>query len=552
MFRAGLIGDDDADAQPETDLYTWTCTYRAFLAQDKPIDFKAHPYLVGLYKLDAQRVVVSKAAQLGVSEYAISYAIHAADQRKANVLYIFPSDRTISDFSAARIAPAIEASAYLKTIVENRTGGRRGVDQTQLKRIRNRYLYLRGGMVKPDGRAPQLKSIDADVLIMDEFDEMDPRAPSIAVKRLGHSRIAEERLISTPSYPGMGVHAKFLESDQRHWFVVCPHCRQRQAMSMDQVIIESDSLDRPVRWHGQGEGRVFVVCAKCGKEVDRLGPGEWVAQVPGQSLVGFHMNKLFSPHVDLADLIANLQTTDETKRKEAYNQDWGLPYKPKGGGLDDETLDACKRPYALAAIGGERCVMGVDVGKILNVVIRGPQHPETGERPLRYAGEVPSFDDLAHLIRRYRVKCCVIDANPETRKVREFQANQKPGLVWVCYYSLGHQGMKTEEPLNWNDDDGRVDADRTRMMDETVSRFTEQANTIPANAKTGIPNYYDQLKAPVRLTLARGGDGVQVARYVETGADHYAHAEVYACIASMKAVVTLGNRIPQGKARGWG
>jgi len=552
MFQEKLVGEQAqaGEAEPEP-LYAWTLDHRAFLAEEKPLNFKSHPYLVALYQIDAQRVVISKAAQLGVSEYAVSYAIHAADQRRANVLYIFPSERTISDFSAARIAPAIEASAYLKMIVENRSGGRRGVDQTQLKRIRNRYLYLRGGMVKPDGRAPQLKSIDADVLIMDEFDEMDPRAPSIAQKRLGHSRIAEERLISTPSYPGMGVHAKFLESDQRHWFVKCPHCGRRQQMTMQRVIIESDKLDRPVRWHGMEQGRAFVACDGCSQELDRLGPGEWVAAHPGRGLVGFHMNKLFSPHISLDDLLDNLQTTDETKRKEAYNQDWGLPYKPKGGGLDDEILDACKRPYALGAVGGERCVMGVDVGKVLNVVIRGPQHPETGERPLRFAGEVAEFADLGHLIRRHRVKCCVIDANPETRLVRSFQAGQRNGVVWPCYYSLGHQGMKGEEPLIWNDDDGRVDADRTRMLDETVSRFTEQANTIPANAKNGIPNYYDQLKAPVRLTVARGSDGIQVARYVETGADHYAHAENYCTIASMRPVVTMGNKIPQGKVKGW-
>jgi len=536
------------EARP-TDLYTWTCLHRAFLSQDKPLDFKTHPYLMGLYQLDAQRVVISKAAQVGVSEYAISYAIHAADQRKANVLYIFPSDRTISDFSAARIGPAIEASAYLKTIVKNYAGGRRGVDQTQLKRIRNRYLYLRGGVVKPDGRAPQLKSIDADVLIMDEFDEMDPRAPSIAVKRLGHSEIAEERLISTPSYPGMGVHARYLESDQRSWFVTCPHCGKRQTMTLAHVVTESDQLDRPAHWHGKNTGRAFAACERCAGELDRTGPGEWVAAYPTRPLVGFHMNKLFGPHVALDELVANLQTTDETKRKEAMNQDWGLPYKPRGGGLTDEVLDACIRDYGLSPVAGERCVMGVDVGKVLHIVIRGPQHPETGERPLRYAGEVANFEEAGHLIRRYRVKCCVVDANPETREARRFQASQKTGLVWICYYNEG-QGSKAETPVVWNENEGRVNADRTRLMDETISRFMEQVNTLPANARS-IPDYYDHLKAPVRQTVERGSTGVQVARYVETGPDHMCHSEAYCAIASMRPTVSLGTRIPQATGKGW-
>ncbi|MEJ2119013.1 MAG: translation initiation factor IF-2 associated domain-containing protein, partial [Alphaproteobacteria bacterium] len=37
--------------------------------------------------------------------------------------------------------------------------------------------------------------------------EMDARAPAIAVKRLGHSLIKEIRWISTPTYPGIGIHA---------------------------------------------------------------------------------------------------------------------------------------------------------------------------------------------------------------------------------------------------------------------------------------------------------------------------------------------------------
>jgi len=545
-----LFETEDDEPEFVMGLLEWTREYRAFLAEDKPLDFETHPYLVDLYDLKAQRAVVSKAAQLGVSEWAVSYAIHAADQRRANVLYIFPSERTISDFSAARIAPAIEASPYLTGIVNNRDGGRRGVDQTQLKRIRNRHLYLRGGMVKPDGRAPQLKSIDADVLIMDEFDEMDVRAPFIAAKRLGHSQIAEERMISTPSYPGMGVHAAFLQSDQRYWFVTCEHCGRKQRMTMAHLIKEVDALQRPTWWNGINEGIAYLACEKCGQELNRLGKGEWIAEHPSVPTAGFHMNKLFSPHVDLSDLIANLRTTDETKRKEAHNQDWGLPYKPKGGGIEDDILESCVRAYGMGVEGGERTVMGIDVGAVLHVVIRGPEDKETGVRPLRFAGTVDEFEDVATLARRYRTKTIVVDANPETREARRFQEALGRNIVWLAYYSLNHQGMKTEEPLKWNEEGKTLDVDRTRLMDEVVSRFVEQSNILPADAKN-VPDYYKQLKAPVRLMTTRGSTGIEIAHYVETGPDHYFHAEVYCALAGMRPVVTRGTRVLQGRAKGW-
>ena len=105
-------------------MLAWTERYRAMLKPDMPLDFTAHPYLVGLYACQAHEVVVYKAAQMGASEYAISYALHTADQRRATVLYVFPTDVHVSDFSSARIGPAIEASEYLASLVVDGTDGR--------------------------------------------------------------------------------------------------------------------------------------------------------------------------------------------------------------------------------------------------------------------------------------------------------------------------------------------------------------------------------------------------------------------------------------------
>lgn len=279
----------------------------------------------------SQTVVVYKASQMGASEWAVSYALHSADERSATVLYIFPTDTHVSDFSAARIGPAIEASPYLDSIIvdgagENLPSGvrQRGSDRVTLKRVRDRFIYLRGAQVRGSGSeggsAPQLKSIDADVLVLDEVDEMDPRAPSIAEKRLGHSQIAEQRWISTPTYPGYGIHAKWLETDQREWFVRCEHCGERQCLTINHVVVEWDSLGRPVRCSTDEGGAPSVRCQKCQGLLNRLGPGEWVATFPGREIAGFHLTKLFSPIASLPAIVAALDTTDETKRREAFRK----------------------------------------------------------------------------------------------------------------------------------------------------------------------------------------------------------------------------------------
>jgi phage terminase large subunit GpA-like protein len=373
------------------------------LIPGRPFDLERHPFLLDLYNCIAQEVVVYKASQMGASEYLISYELHACDQRDATALHVFPTDKHVSDFSSARIGPAIEASPYLQQVVVSggAAGEVKGADRVTLKRIRDRYLYLRGAKVDPRGMANQLKSIDADVLAIDELDEMDPRAPLIAEKRLGASAIAEIRRVSTPTYTGYGVHAEWMLSDQREWYVRCIGCGERQPMTIHQVITEWDELGRPVRWHGMDEGRAWVACRKCGKELNRLAFGEWVATRPEVEVAGFHMTKLFSPSCRLQDVVLTLQTVDETKRKEAVNQDLGEPYTPKGGGLTDEVIDACRREYAHKIIEKEETYLGCDVGRVLHVVIRGQPDPATGARPQRWAGIVESWDELGRMMNRY-------------------------------------------------------------------------------------------------------------------------------------------------------
>lgn len=520
-------------------LLAWTQSKRPLLGPDKPVDFTAHPYLLDLYNTKAKRLVVYKASQMGASEYLISYAFHAADQRKATVLYVFPTDVHLRDFSAGRIGPAIAASDYLTSIVIPAHG--KGADRTTLKRVRNRFLYLRGGKVAPDGSAPQLKAVDADVLILDEVDEMDRRAPTIAEKRLGASKIAEVRMVSTPTYHDLGIHAAWQLSDQREWHIRCWRCGERQPLTIDSIVIEWDELQRPAKWHGQQEDRAWTACRKCGRELNHLAQGEWVAAKPDVKVIGFHLTRLFSPMVDLLAIVTSLSTVDETVRKETFNQDLGLPHVPRGGKLTTEALDACIRDYGLGPKSDEVTTAGVDVGSVLNVVIRGPVDIETGERPLRYAAEVPTFDELGTILTKFKVKTCVIDALPETRKARELQSAFPLGVVWLAYYSTQRTGSKKLKPIEPNISEGVVNLDRTRTLDEMFAQVYAGTRSLPLDIKT-VSRYYKQMQTSVRVVeKTRGGKGESVARYVETGADHYAHAENYENVAASGSLMAGGS-----------
>src|SRR5690606_34463693 len=106
-------------------------------------------------------------------------------------------------------------------------------------------------------------------------------------------------------------------------------------------------------------------------------------------------------------------------------------------------------------------------------------------------------------------------------------------MVWIAYYPNFQQGSKKEDYLSWNLVERQVLIDRTRCLDSVLAGFFGMKSTLPAHARN-IRDYYNHLRASVRV-LKEDNSGTEIARYVDTGPDHYLHAEAY-CLAASKCV----------------
>ena len=514
------------------DLLTWATLYRPKLSPDRLFDLKKHEYLIDMYRCDARQMVVQKAGQVCISEMAVSKSLYACDILKANVFYLMPTSKDVSDFSQNRFGPAIEASAYLTgIIVDASKDGRRGTDKVTMKRIRNNFIVFRGGKIGANDKASQLKSIPADFLIRDEVDEMDIRAKEISRKRLGHSHLKMELAISTPTFPGVGINEEFEDSSQCEWMIPCPSCGYKQIMTIDHMVIEWDDNDIPLAWYGQDVSEAWLACEKCHAKLNRTVGGEWVPAYSSREIVGFHPTQFISPYGSMLSIINSLQSTNQTKRKECFNQDLGLPYTPKGSKMTTAHLQACVRPYLASSTKPDNvghAVMGIDLGSVFNVIIRGT-YDEDGARPLLYAGIITSFSEASQLMERYNIACCVVDALPYTLKAREFQEEHPQHTVWLAYYDLDH---KSARELNWDYRKRAVHMDRTRTLEKMYDRFFRQENTLYGSSSE-IKDYFKQLQNLTRAAILNKL-GVTVMRYIKTGSDHYPHAENYCMAASTR------------------
>jgi hypothetical protein len=282
-----------------------------------------------------------------------------------------------------------------------------------------------------------------------------------------------------------------------------------------------------------------VVCQRCRTRLNVLAKGRWIASAPGNTWGhGYKLNRLYSPWVKLADMIEASQSTTPWGMQEFQNSDLGEAFLLPNGGLNPDELDRCLADYSMSDYHGQECVMGVDIGGKFHYVIR-----EAAPRPGRLlttpttsalasklwaVGTVDHFGQLEDLMNKFHVVACNIDLRPETHAAVEF-ARTSRHKVYLTDYDRHEPGHVLEKATL-----RRIRANRTDVMDEVVDRFRKKQVSLPRDGrylagriKHNLGEYYRQVLAPKRTIDRASGR----ARWVETGDDHFFHAEVYCQLA---------------------
>lgn len=239
-----------------------------------------------------QRVVFMKGAQVGGTEAGnnwIGYVIHHAP---GPMLAVQPTVETAKRNSKQRIAPLIDECSALRDLVKEPRARDSG-NTVQSKEFPGGVLIMTGA-----NSAAGLRSMPARYLFLDEVDgfpgdvegEGDPIALAEARTRTFQRR--KVFIVSTPTIAGRSrVEREYQRSDQRRFFVPCPHCHHYQPLRFAQL-----------RWDKGEPQTAQYVCeecrALCGEhhKTEMLRRGEWRATAPGEGRsAGFHLSSLYSP-----------------------------------------------------------------------------------------------------------------------------------------------------------------------------------------------------------------------------------------------------------------
>ncbi len=248
-----------------------------------------------------------KSAQIGWTQgfvmNVMGYHIHLDP---CPIMVLFAKDGAGKRFMREKLEPAIRATRVLFDRIP--LHARSAANTQDYKRFPGGFIQLAGS-----GSPGNVKSTDFRVIIVEEPDDTTQnvrgQGDTIALARERKKSYSNGKMVvgGTPTVKDRSkVAAGMLKTDQRRYFVGCPHCQHEQSLKWENVRWLSDSATHhPVYGTHRPETAAYS-CDECGvlwteeerhqairAAAERPDRG-WRATAPFNRLAGFFVSELYS------------------------------------------------------------------------------------------------------------------------------------------------------------------------------------------------------------------------------------------------------------------
>jgi phage terminase large subunit GpA-like protein len=318
-----------------------------------------------------ERVVFMKGAQVGGTECGscwIGYVIHHAP---GPMMAVWPTVEMAKRNSKQRIDPLIEESGVLAELIAPARSRDSG-NTILAKEFRGGVLVMTGA-----NSAVGLRSMPVRYLFLDEVDgyplDVEGEGDAISLAEARTRTFARRKIfiVSTPTIAGASaIEREYEASDQRRYFLPCPHCSHRQWLRFEQL-----------RWEKGRPETATYLCETCETPIPEhhktamLEQGEWRALAPenGGKTAGFHLSSLYSPvgwrsWKDIAaawEAAVSKESGSASAIKTFKNTELGETWVEEGEAPDWQRLVERREDYPIGTVpqGGLLLVGGADVQK---------------------------------------------------------------------------------------------------------------------------------------------------------------------------------------------
>ncbi len=469
------------------------------------IEFDNHPFLIDIYDDPATELTVMKGAQVGMSTLQILKNHYDAKRYKMDIIYTLPTDKDVGVFVGGKVNRIIANNSSMIQDVADK-------DSIEQKQVGNSMIYFRGTWTK---KAAIM--VTADRLVHDEKDSSKLDVIADYKARLQHSKFKQVHTFSHPSLPETGVDADWRRSDQKHWWIKCPHCKYQQFLNWDTENPSKMSIDID---------KGIFICKKCKGELEdwvRVW-GQWVAKFPDRKVSGYWVPLLICPWVSAKDIIEKYRNP-ETTPEFFYTKILGLPFADASSKLLRDSFFQNLTGALWNPTDNERVVIGIDTGLKIDYVMGNT-------KGLFFHGDTTEYGDLDNLMKRWPKAVAVIDAGGDLIGSRKFQ-ERWPGRVFLCYFGTDR---KTNELVRWGkgDETSAVVADRNRMIQLVIDEFRNKRIPVHGTENDWFEYWMDWNNISKLKVLDPDTNVVKGYKWVRAGRDHRALATIYWRIGMMR------------------
>jgi hypothetical protein len=490
--------------------------------KNERLTFKKRKYLVDIYTDLNPYISIMKSTQCGISEWLIIYCICETILGRS-VLLAYPIQDIMRRFVLNRFNKSVLYTPYYQKLISSDTGKK--TESMDLKDVAKGVIAFAGS-----NTPNPFIEFPAETYAIDEKDRGNQSNLLMGKERLSNADNPKEINVSNPTYTNVGIDIDYKDADRKKWvnYAECGHkinidffkhvVRKvdDKSNTKDYIILDKD-FD-PL------SGRdCNVICHKCHKPFYRYGDGEWV---PFQRHFkkSYQISKMYSTKVKMSAMIDNFNKglVNDSIMERFYNADLGLPFEGQGSKIFPYQLNNCIRDYNPLPYSTESCIMGVDVGKHLHVVIG--KIVNDNDIQIVYIGYVHGKGDIIDFLKRFNIRCAVVDALPEIRLAKELCYDYSGIFRW-----FSHSEKKDLIKIK----DRTILANRTEMLDDVKEAVIMQKFLLPQNAAS-IPDFYDQVCAPTRIF----DEDKKIYKWEEgNAADHYCFSLAFLLLAKKVLVM---------------
>jgi phage terminase large subunit GpA-like protein len=295
-----------------------------------------------------QSVVGMWASQSGKTETLNCVAGYYIDQDPSPILMLQPTEKMAEAWSKDRLAPMLRDTPRLKGKVSDARS--RDSGNTILhKQFPGGHLTVAGS-----NSPASLASRPIRILLLDEIDRYPPSAGSegdpaaIAESRTATFPNRKIIRVSSPTLKGSPIEQAWESSDQRWFFVPCPHCGNEQKLEFGGA-----KTNHGLKWDAGLPETAHYVCAACSAVIEEsdkllmLKNGRWIPDNPASRVPGFRLSALYSPFFPWSRLIERWlrDKGDPLKLRTFVNTMLCEPWEETGEGVTAHILQDRLEPF---------------------------------------------------------------------------------------------------------------------------------------------------------------------------------------------------------------